>query len=105
MVRIEFQQSGGVAGIVRRPAAAIETESLPPDEARRWQDLVAASDFFNLPEKTAPQPGADAFSYTITVHDGGRTHTVRAQGRTGSPGLDGLIEELRRSALQKPKPR
>jgi hypothetical protein len=104
-MRIEFQQSGGVAGIVRRPAPAIETESLPPEAAGKWRDLVAASDFFDLPEQVPRQPGADAFSYTITVHDGGRTHTVRAQGRTGLAGLDALIEELRRSALQKPKPR
>ena len=103
-MRIEFRQSGGVAGIIRPPPPAIDTESLPPEEARKWHDLVAASHFFNLPDKSPPQPGGDAFSYTITVHDGGRSHTVQAQGRTASPGLNALIEELRRGALPKPKP-
>ena len=54
-MRIEFLQSGGVAG-VRRAPLIIDTTSLPTEEARRWHNLVAAAEFFNLPSASLPGP-------------------------------------------------
>jgi hypothetical protein len=93
-MKIQFQQSGGVAGI-SRPAVTVDTTSLPPDEAKQWHDLVAAADFFSLPSVTPPGPHRDAFSYRITVEDGGQQHSVQTTSGMAASSLNPLIERLR----------
>jgi hypothetical protein len=95
-VKIEFRQSGGVAGIVR-PPKIIDTDALPAAEANRWHDLVAAADFFQLPSALPGSPHPDAFSYVVTIEQGGRSHTVQARQGDGTSALDQLLEHLRRS--------
>jgi hypothetical protein len=94
VMRIEFQQSGGVAGVAR-PPRTIDTKLLPAEEARRWQDLVTTADFFNLPPVALPGLRRDSFTYRITVEAAGRSHTVRTHVGAESPALDALIEQLR----------
>jgi hypothetical protein len=102
-MRIEFRQSGGVAGIAR-PPLKIDTASLPADEAQKWHDLVAAADVFELPPASPVGPRRDAFSYHIKVEEGGRSHIVQTHYGAGSPALDALLERLRQAALAAPKP-
>jgi hypothetical protein len=94
-MRIEFQRSGGVAG-VRWPAVTIDTAALPEEEARGWQELVAATDFFNLPATSSPGNRRDPFSYRITVESEGRRHSIQTHGG-GSSALQTLIERLERA--------
>jgi hypothetical protein len=100
-MRIEFQQSGGVAGI-RRPAVTIDTASLPPEEAGKWHELVTAADFFNLPAASSAGAARDAFSYRITVEADGRRHTIQTHDAAASPSLRLFIDRLRRAGSATP---
>src|SRR5581483_4124690 len=96
---IEFQQSGGVAGI-RRPPHVIDTTTLPAEEARDLHDLIDGADFFNRPTAEPGGPRRDAFSYRITVRAGDRVHTIDTQG--GAAPLRALVERLRTLAGARP---
>ena len=62
-----------------KTTGSIDTGSLPAIEAKRVQDLVDSSGFFSLPEKLPrPKAGADYFTYSLTVEDGERSHSVEA---------------------------
>jgi hypothetical protein len=98
-VKIEFRQSGGVAGIAR-PPRTIDTETLPAADANLWHELVAGADFFQLPAAFPAGPRRDSFTYVVTVEEGGRRHTVRAGQGDGPPSLDRLLDHLRRYAPQ-----
>lgn len=95
-MRIEFRQSGGVAGILR-PSRTIDTDTLPATEASRWHELVATANFFELPSNIAAEHRRDAFSYVVKVDHENRSHTVRAEEGAGSPALDRLLEALRQT--------
>jgi hypothetical protein len=98
VMRIDFQQSGGVAAIAR-PPVVIDTAGMDRQQAQKWHDLVAAADFFNLPPTFPPGPGGDAFSYRITVGQDGRRHTIHTRRGVGPAALDALIEHLRQAGL------
>jgi hypothetical protein len=71
----------------------VDTATLPPQEAARVEALVAAADFFNIPTSAPPVgPGADRFSYEVTVHADGQQHTVEATEGAMSAPLQQLIE-------------
>ncbi len=97
-MRIQFQTEGGFAYIpgLNRPIT-IDTASLPPPEAARVEGLVHAANFFALPAQagTAGAGAADYRTYTVTVEDGGQSHTVRAIDPVQDPSLRALIEHLR----------
>ena len=101
-MRIEFLQTGGVAGI-RRPALTIDTTSLPAEEAQQWHNLVAAADFFNQSSARPPSTHRDAFSYHITVDAEGQRHDIQTHVGAATPALDTLIEHLRQARLNTPK--
>lgn len=96
-MRIEFRQTGGVAGIPRRPVV-IDTAQLSPDQAQRWHDLVAAADLFNLPAVSPLGSRRDPFVYQITVDADGRRAAIQTHSGAASPGLNALIEALRHEA-------
>jgi hypothetical protein len=95
-VRIEFERSGGYAGL-RRPPVTISDDSLSADEAAAWRRLVESSDFFGQPENPPRGPGADQFQYRVTVEMGGRRHTVRVSEGSIPPALQPLIERLKQA--------
>ncbi len=96
-MRIHFEQSGGFVAGVRRPPVIIDTETLPADEAKKWNDLVTAADFFNTPSTIPPGAARDAFSYLVTVESESKQHTIRTQGGSVPAALSALIERLRQS--------
>ena len=99
-MRIEFERTGWFAGI--RFAAAIDTETLPPDDARALQDLVAEADFFRLPARlVSPAPGADRFQYRITVESGGQRRTLEAGEAALPETLRSLVERLTQIARRR----
>jgi hypothetical protein len=100
-VVINFESGGGFAHFpgLSRPVR-VDTAELAPEEAARLKGLVERARFFEQPaEVGAPSPGAaDLRSYTITVEDGRRTHTVRTSDALTDPALRDLIDHLRARA-------
>jgi Emfourin len=95
---INFQSSGGFAHFpgLSRPVR-IDTDELAPDEAGRLNGLVERARFFEQPpEVGTPPPGAaDLRSYTITVEEGDRKHTVQTSDALTDGALRDLVEHLR----------
>jgi hypothetical protein len=94
-MRVEFATSGGIAyfpGLAR--PVVIEAAQLPEEEARKLNELVASSRFFDQPEQTANRmaPGAaDYRQHTITIEQGGRSHTLVVNEPIEDPGLKQLV--------------
>jgi hypothetical protein len=98
-MRIHFERSGGFGGQAMKRSAVVDSATLSEEEARELYELVGAANFFALP--AAPPPRAsqpDAFSYSITVEDGGRQHTVRLSEADVPESLRPLLDWLRRRA-------
>lgn len=92
-MRIHFERTGGFAGM--RMTATVDTESLSPDEARDWREMVDAAGFFDLPATiTTPTPGADRFQYKLTVEAEGRRHTVEMGEAAAPEALQPLLQRL-----------
>lgn len=97
-MRVEFATSGGIAffpGLAR--PVVIEANQLPEDEARKLGDLVAASRFFDRPAQMAHgmAPGAaDYRQHTITIEQGGRSHTVVVNEPVEDPDMKQLVNFL-----------
>lgn len=95
-MRIEFQQEGGFAAFpgLSRPFV-VESKTLDADQNRNLRTLLADSDFFQLPAKAAPSPGAaDLRRYTITVVDGRRRHTAQFTDPIENQRVQDLIDFL-----------
>jgi hypothetical protein len=90
LMRVEVTRTGGFGGLLR-PAAVLDTATLPPSEARRVEGLVEAADFFNL-RTGPPGRGADRFTYQVTVLANHRQHTVVATEGAMNGALQELIE-------------
>jgi hypothetical protein len=92
-MHICIERSGGFAGIkIRRE---IDTESLPACRARRLNQLLEQSRFFDLPQKLqAPAAGADRFRYTLTIQDACQSHTVEIEEAAVPADLRPLLEWL-----------
>ena len=95
-MRIEFERSGGLAGM--RIAVSIDTDTLAESEAEELTELVDDSNFFELPEETGTSAGADVFTYKLTVESEGRQHTVTTSDTEAPPALSALLERLERQA-------
>ena len=97
-MQIRYQQSGGFSGM--RKTSIVDTQNLPAREAKKVQDLVESAGFFDLPEKfPRPKSGADYFTYSITVEDGDRSHSVEVSEPSATESLRPLIRYL--AALKK----
>ena len=98
---VNFESGGGFAHFpgLSRPVR-IDTTELAPEQADRLKGLVERVRFFEQPaEVGAPPPGAaDLRSYTITVQDADRTHTVKTSDALTDPALRDLVEHLRAQA-------
>lgn len=93
-MRVQLKTDGG---IVYFPALA-KPRTLADgdlDEAERGTlaALIKAADFFNLPpDMTGAQPGAaDHQSYTLSIEQDGKQHTVRFDDLTDDPQLMDLL--------------
>ena len=92
-MQIRFQQSGGFSGM--RKTSIVDTQALPAREAKKVQRLVESAGFFDLPEHfPRPKSGADYFTYSITVEDGDRSHSVEVSEPSAPQSLRPLIRYL-----------
>ncbi len=91
-MRINYERSGGFAGM--RITTTVDTQSLPADQANDLNQLVASSGFFNLPATIPSGGGADLYTYTVTISDQGRQHTVTVKDGSIPPALQPLLQRL-----------
>ena len=92
-MHINFERTGGFAGM--RLAAAIDTATLPADQAGALHDLVDAAHFFELPSQMPPQTNvADQFHYHVTIEAAGQSHTVDVGDSSAPPALQALLQQL-----------
>lgn len=92
-MRVRFERTGGFAGV--RVDATIDTDGLPPEEARELEEMVSAAGFFDLPAVVVPPaPGADRFQYSLTVRHEGREHTVKLGESAATGAMDILLQRL-----------
>lgn len=72
-MRITFERDGGFAALpgLTRPVM-IDTAQLAPEEAERWQRLVAEAAPWDLTSPAPPRRGADQRRYLLEVDDGER---------------------------------
>ena len=90
---IQFVRTGGFSGMRRE--VQLETMALSPAERGPLERMVGEAGFFSLPAKfPKPARGADYFTYTLTVDDGGRRHTVEVPQPSVPEALRPLIREL-----------
>ena len=83
-MRISVERTGGFTGI--KLEGALDSATLPLSQARLLKQLLKKSGFFDLPpvlESNAP--GADRFSYKVTVETEDGKHTIEA-GEGAIPG-------------------
>lgn len=96
-MEISFKRSGGVVHVPAfNQPLVVQSAQLPVDEAERLTHLVADADFFHLPHVfNLPARGAaDCPTYTITIRDAERCHSVRCSDPIGNERLQTLVAYL-----------
>jgi Emfourin len=100
-MRVEFKSDGGLAVFpgLQTPIS-IDVDALPASDANRLHQLLRATSFFDLPAHigTPPRGAADMRTYTISIEDGGRRHTVRVAEPITDETLQELINALQAQA-------
>jgi hypothetical protein len=91
MMKIDFERTGGFAGM--KLQAAVRTETLSPEQAAELHALVAAADFFRLPAVIVTS-APDQFHYRVTVAEGLRRHTIQTTDSAAPAALRPLLERL-----------
>ena len=92
-MQIQFQRSGGFAGMLLD--MSLDTETLPPEAAQEVESAIQQANFFQLPaDLTSPQIGADRFQYRLTVTDKDQEHTVQVGEAAAPEQLLGLLQQL-----------
>ncbi|HEX2916209.1 MAG TPA: protealysin inhibitor emfourin [Chloroflexia bacterium] len=100
-MRVEFERSGGFAGLIMR--TEVDTSQLSADEAAQLQKMLSEANFFKLPSRLpSSASNVDRFQYNITVHDNNRTCSVQASESALPPELRPLVDWL---TAQARKPR
>ncbi len=98
-MRISFERSGGFAGIMTK--TTVDEKDLPPEEARKLNQLVEEAEFFNLPGKIisrSPQP--DRFQYELRLEETGRQYKVTVSEEAMPEKLKPLVNWLMEKARQ-----
>lgn len=99
-MRISFERSGGFAGM--RLRGTIDSDTLPPEEARKLREMVDAAGFFDLPPSiTTEKPGPDRFQYKLTIETESRRHTVFVEEEVASKELRALLSYVTMLARKK----
>jgi hypothetical protein len=97
-MRVLFQVSGGIGYFPRLAAPrTIDVDALDADTRARILGLIEDAGFFSLPSRSPARKGAaDYQTYSITVEDGSRHHTVVVSDPVAPPALQRLIQEVER---------
>jgi len=93
-MHMQVKTEGGIAGPIPGLSKPIvlDSDTLPPQEAEEMRQLVTAAHFFELPaQQPLPQRGADYRSYTVTIDNGERHHSVQFTELVADPHLRDLL--------------
>jgi hypothetical protein len=106
-VEIEFERSGGFAGIVLR--STLNTDKLIPEDRQQIESLISKSAFFSLKSDTntdsvsaGGRRPADYLTYKITIRDGKKIQSVQTTDLTKNIELKKFVDYLSKKALQNP---
>ncbi|HEY7404355.1 MAG TPA: protealysin inhibitor emfourin [Candidatus Angelobacter sp.] len=95
-MEVQFERSGGFAGIVQRYSASLE--SLPEEEQRKLQELITNAHFFDQPSVMQAPSSADHLQYKIFISSGQQSHEVRVDQGAVPAELQPLIAWLQAAA-------
>jgi hypothetical protein len=99
-MKIEFSRSGGFAAPAMKQNLEIDTDDLPPHEAKEVLQLVNKADISSAP-RAATSPRPDAFHYRIKISDGDVSHTATASDADMPESLNSLVDWLTQRASRK----
>jgi hypothetical protein len=102
-MKIEFSRSGGFAGL--RLKATVDTETLDAERAAEIAGLVAASGFFELPERARDNEQIrDGFEYRVRISSAVHASHSVAVGQQNVPEqLQPLLDLLTAIAVHRPE--
>ena len=105
-MKIIFEMSGGFVHVptLSKPII-IDTAEIDPQVAHQLESFVQKSRFFDQPAcaETRAKGAADYRTYTITMQDGARVHTVHLTDPITDANLEQLVSCLKVMA-RSPKP-
>ena len=98
MLRIEFQRSGGFAGLTM--GTTVDTADLPPEDARTYERLVESLERSGVGD--SPPPGKpDRFQYELTVTRGKDSRRFQLAEQELTPEVRELVSLLVERARQR----
>ena len=92
MTMIQFKRTGG--SMDREMAMDFDLSSMPGSVSQRLQNILAGSNFFDVPVVNDLRTGPDEYRYDITVVAGNSIHTVHVSDTSMPESLRPLVEEL-----------
>ena len=97
---IILERHGGIMG--RKIRGSLNSEALPPQQARRLTSLLKRSRFFELPIQLRPDlPAPDSFTYRLTIESDQGTHTIEVSEASLTDDIRPLLDFLSQSLLLK----
>ena len=97
---IDFERSGGFAGITTK--IDIDSNSLPPDEVEKLEQLINDSGFFEFDKNDSVQVGLpDQFRYELTIKYKNERQTIELSDATIPESFRPLINYLNQKARLK----
>jgi hypothetical protein len=102
-MKIIFEMSGGFAHIpmLSKPIS-FDTKQIDPEVANEIESFVRNSDFFDQHAQTdtVAKGAADYRTYTITIEDDSRVHTIQLAEPIQDANLERLVSRLQSIARQ-----
>lgn len=100
-MKIDFKMEGGFAFLpaLNQPIT-IDTAQVEPQVAKQLESFVREARFFNQPAQARPaaKGAADYRTYTLTIEDGPRAHTIQLTDPITDTNLQQLVAHLRTMA-------
>ena len=93
-MKITINRTGGM--IPSKMSRIFDTQSLPPEESTKLQELVEECNFSNLKDSVPRAGAADFYTYSITVEkEDGSKNTVKLSDFTMPKEIKNLLEFTR----------
>jgi len=89
---INFRRTGG--SMDREMAMSFDLDTMPGSVARRLQNLLTDSNFFEVPVVNDLRAAPDEYQYDITVVAGNSIHTVHVTDTSMPQSVRPLVDEL-----------
>jgi hypothetical protein len=97
-MKVQFEQSGGYAGLLR--GCELDTTALPPEKAKELEQLVNASAISHSGEFLS-NSSRDLYQYQITIEHGARKTSVIFDDESIPQSAKQLIGYLKKCSVPK----